>query len=102
MKNKALRCTSVILQVTTVGLKPLQQELNKLNQPASLKKESTRNLIGHLNTVGTTITRLSTGLSIDCKPSEIEVGVVTVENPKFRILTEAEIDTHLVALAERD
>uniref|UniRef100_A0A667HLI2 Proteasome 20S subunit alpha 6 n=1 Tax=Lynx canadensis TaxID=61383 RepID=A0A667HLI2_LYNCA len=33
---------------------------------------------------------------------KIEVGVVTVENPKFRILTEAEIDTHLVALAERD
>uniref|UniRef100_A0A2K5HFQ2 Proteasome 20S subunit alpha 6 n=1 Tax=Colobus angolensis palliatus TaxID=336983 RepID=A0A2K5HFQ2_COLAP len=33
---------------------------------------------------------------------KIEVGVVTVENPKFRILKEAEIDAHLVALAERD
>uniref|UniRef100_A0A2K5EYY7 Proteasome 20S subunit alpha 6 n=1 Tax=Aotus nancymaae TaxID=37293 RepID=A0A2K5EYY7_AOTNA len=29
-------------------------------------------------------------------------GVVTVENPKFRILTEAEFDAYLVALAERD
>uniref|UniRef100_A0A2K6F2G3 Uncharacterized protein n=1 Tax=Propithecus coquereli TaxID=379532 RepID=A0A2K6F2G3_PROCO len=36
------------------------------------------------------------------KPSEIEVGVVTVESPKFRILTAAEIDAHLIALAERD
>ena len=31
-EEQALRYTSVILQVPTVGLKPLQQELNQVNQ----------------------------------------------------------------------
>lgn len=48
------------------------------------------------------ITALSTVLSADFKPNEIEVGIVTTDNPRFRKLSEDEIDEHLTAIAQGD
>jgi 20S proteasome subunit alpha 1 len=48
------------------------------------------------------ISYLSTLLSQDFKPTEIEVGVVSVDQPRFRTLSVEEIEHHLNEIAERD
>lgn len=54
-------------------------------------------------TIQTAIGALQTVLGEDFKASEIEVGIVTTANDrKFRVLSTAEIDEHLVAISERD
>ncbi|KAI5644215.1 proteasome subunit domain-containing protein [Phthorimaea operculella] len=45
---------------------------------------------------------LSHVLAADFKPSDVEVGIVTKDQPNFRILPESEIDRHLTAIAEKD
>jgi hypothetical protein len=45
---------------------------------------------------------LQQALGVDMKSEEVEVVVVTTEQPKPRKLDTAEVDQHLNAIAERD
>ncbi|XP_045187174.1 proteasome subunit alpha type-6-like [Mercenaria mercenaria] len=83
-------------KATTAGVKQLEAN-SFLEKKIKRKQDFTYN-----EAIEIAITCLSTVLSADFKASEIEVGVVTKENPHFKILTEEEIDVHLVAIAEKD
>lgn len=48
------------------------------------------------------ISCLSTVLAVDFKASGIEIGVVSKDDPKFRVLTEAEIEDHLNKIHQKD
>jgi len=50
----------------------------------------------------TAIIALQTVVGADLKPSDLEVGIVTRKEPKFRQLTEQEIDTQLALISDRD
>ena len=80
----------------SVGAK--QTEANSFLEKRLKKKES----FDHDETIQVAINCLSTILSADFKPTEIEVAVCSKENPKFKVLNEEEIDAHLTAIAEKD
>lgn len=81
-----------------IGVGSKQTEANSYLEKKLKKKQD----YGTEEAIQLAITCLSTVLCVDFKPSEIEVGVVTKDNPKFRIMTEQEIDRHLTAIAEKD
>lgn len=83
-------------KATAAGSKQL--EANGFLEKKIKKKQD----FSYSETVEIAITCLSTVLSADFKSSEVEVGVVTKDNHNFRVLTEAEIDTHLTSIAEKD
>lgn len=57
---------------------------------------------GYDATVQEAINALQTVIAEDFKPTELQVGVVSKDNPKFKSLSVSEIEQALVAITERD
>ncbi|XP_078444284.1 proteasome subunit alpha type-6 [Wolffia australiana] len=83
-------------KATSAGLKE-QEAINFLE-----KKMKNDPAFSFEETVQTAISALQSVLQEDFKATEIEVGVVSVEDPVFRVLTTEQIDEHLTAISERD
>eukprot|EP00055_Hartaetosiga_balthica_P000211 m.135984 g.135984 ORF g.135984 m.135984 type:complete len:247 (+) comp10342_c0_seq1:32-772(+) len=85
------------------GFKAVATGVKKVEAHNLLEKRMKKNpTLDYNGTVEEAISCLSTLLSLDLKPSEIEVAVVTQDNPRFRVLSEEEVDSHLSAIAEKD
>jgi len=83
-------------KATSVGVK--QNEANSYLEKKFKKKPS----YTEKETIENAISCLMHILSVDFKPSEIEVAVCSKDNPTFTVLKEEEIDAHLTSIAERD
>eukprot|EP01113_Clastostelium_recurvatum_P005263 TRINITY_DN1234_c0_g1_i1.p1 TRINITY_DN1234_c0_g1~~TRINITY_DN1234_c0_g1_i1.p1 ORF type:complete len:259 (-),score=62.17 TRINITY_DN1234_c0_g1_i1:75-815(-) len=53
-------------------------------------------------TVMMVIQALQAVMSADFKATDVEIGIVTTADPRFRVLSSAEVDAYLTRLAERD
>merc|ERR1712178_359596 len=55
-----------------------------------------------MNAVETAIEALQKVIGVDFKSNEVEISVVTTDSPRFRLLSQEEIDGFLTAITERD
>ncbi|KAK2355181.1 Polyamine N-acetyltransferase 1 [Trifolium repens] len=83
-------------KAASAGLKD-QEAINFLE-----KKMKNDPSFTYAETVQTAISALQSVLQEDFKATEIEVGVVQMDNPEFRILSTEEVDEHLTSISERD
>ncbi|CAF0777259.1 unnamed protein product [Rotaria sp. Silwood1] len=79
-------------RATSAGVK--QTEANNFLEKRIKKKSD----LTYDEAIELAVSTLANVLSTDLKPSEIEIGVVTKDNVKFRVLAESEVEQHLTPI----
>jgi len=74
-----------------------QEATNALEKTVRKKEDMTQE-----ETIQAAISCLQTVLAIDFKPADLEVAIVNKANPRFRRLSDSEVEDHLNAIAEKD
>jgi len=92
-------------KATAAGVKADDAE-NWLEKKFKKKKEANKNIKdfggNEDETIQMAISCLQFALNCEVKKTDVEIGVVTVDNPRFRLLDEATIETRLGEVADRD
>ena len=86
-------------KATSAGAKE-QEAINFLEK--KVKGKDAGNAFSTEECVRTAVACLQTVLGEDLKARELEVGLVTVDDPNFRLLSTEAIEDHLTAISERD
>lgn len=70
----------------------------------TLKKADQQQYLGETaeDTLQLAVSTLASVLGQEFKASELEIGIVTKENPQFAVLTAEQIDAVLTLIAEKD
>lgn len=88
---------------TTSGMKAASAGQKDAEAQNALEKIIKKNMdLPEQETIQQAINCLQQVLGMDFKPSDIEVAVVSKSHRQLRRLTEAEMDGHLTAIAEKD
>lgn len=82
-------------KATTAGSKH-QEALNHLEKKLKKSGELNKEEVIELG-----INCLSSVLGIDFKPQDLEIGICCAEQPRFEILSEADIEEHLNRIVEK-
>lgn len=84
-------------KATAAGTKQTES-MNFLEKKFKLENFS----LNYDQTIELAIESLSSVISTDFKPNEIEIGVISKDNQTFKVLSEEEIDLALQRLADKD
>jgi len=79
-----------------------QEAVNILEKKMKKPDDAPHEELGETDTIQLAIGTLQTVLGAEFKPGDLEVAVVSQRKPKFTVLNDDEVESHLTAISEKD